>query len=80
MDSEHYLVTEGKLIDMPAIARTVVKTVNSGVTAMKTGDINILDPEFNLRNIVSELQNAWMKLATQNKYQSRLSEIIFGVN
>ncbi|MHA2226821.1 MAG: ABC transporter substrate-binding protein [Candidatus Hodarchaeales archaeon] len=56
MDSEHYLVTEGKLIDMPTKARTVVKTVNSGVAAMKTGDINILDPQLIMRNIVSELQ------------------------
>jgi hypothetical protein len=53
--SGHYLVTEGKLANMPLVARAIVTSRDVGISDMKIGGVNIMGPHFTMGNILDEI-------------------------
>ncbi len=45
------------LEDMPDSAKVILSSMDAGLVDMKTGGINILDPQFTMANILDKLQN-----------------------
>jgi ABC-type transport system substrate-binding protein len=54
--SEHYLVTEGKLANMPLVVEAIVTSQTAGISDMKMGSVNIMGPQFMMGDILPELQ------------------------
>jgi ABC-type transport system substrate-binding protein len=47
---------DGKWTDMPESATIIVASMDSALADMKTGEVNIMDPQFTMSNILEELQ------------------------
>ncbi len=54
--NKHFLVKDGKLSQMPTKATIIVASRDSSFTDMKTGKVNIIDPQFTMAHIIDELQ------------------------
>ncbi|MFX0181871.1 MAG: ABC transporter substrate-binding protein [Candidatus Hodarchaeota archaeon] len=55
--SDHYLVKDGKLTTIPKVAKIIVWSMDESLSAMKAGEINIMDPQFTLSTIYEELES-----------------------
>lgn len=54
--NKYYEFKDGKWADMPTTATVIVASMDSALADMKDGDVNIMDPQFTMSNILSELQ------------------------
>lgn len=54
--NRYYEFKDGKWDDMPDTATVIVASMDSALADMKDGLINIMDPQFTMSNILSELQ------------------------
>jgi ABC-type transport system substrate-binding protein len=55
--NDHYLVKDGKLTTIPKVAKIIVSTIDEGLSDMKVGKINVMDPQFTLSTIYEELES-----------------------
>jgi ABC-type transport system substrate-binding protein len=51
-----YEFKDGKWTNMPEQATVIVASMDAALADMKTGDVNIMDPQFTMSNILEELQ------------------------
>ncbi len=54
--TNHFLIKDGKLLQMPTEATILVASMDSAFTDMKTGEVNIMDPQFTMANIIDEIE------------------------
>ncbi|MHA1444554.1 MAG: ABC transporter substrate-binding protein, partial [Candidatus Hodarchaeales archaeon] len=55
-DDDYYNIAN--LADMPRTATIIISSLNAAIAEMKTGDINIIDPQFTMASVLDELQAA----------------------